>query len=98
MMFMEILQLDCYAVQELPLPRNPLRNCIISVKGYEGFQISGSKINKLRSLFDAPEELELRQEVWHCLTGAIFIKHLSEKLKLRETFGTELQQNQRTLQ
>ena len=31
-------------------------------------------------------------------TGVIFIKHLRKKLKLRENFGTELQQNQRTLQ
>ena len=30
--------------------------------------------------------------------GAIFIKHLRGKLKLRENFGTELQHYQRTLQ
>jgi len=29
--------------------------------------------------------------------GTIFMKHLRENLKLRENFGTELQQNQRTL-
>jgi len=29
---------------------------------------------------------------------AIFIKNLKEKLKLRENFGTEFQQNLRTLQ
>ena len=27
MIFMEILQLDCYAVQELSPSRNPLHNC-----------------------------------------------------------------------
>jgi len=31
-------------------------------------------------------------------TEAILIKHLWEKLHLRENFGTELQQNQRTVQ
>ena len=31
-------------------------------------------------------------------TMAIFVKHLWEKLMLRENFGTGLQQNQRTLQ
>jgi len=31
-------------------------------------------------------------------TGAIFIEHLSGKLKLREIVSTELQQNLRTLQ
>ena len=34
----------------------------------------------------------------HLLPGAIFIKHLRGKLKLSKNFGTELQQNQRTLQ
>ena len=28
MLFMEIFQLDCYAVPELPPSRNPLHNCI----------------------------------------------------------------------
>ena len=28
MIFIEILQLNCYAVQELPPSRNPLHNCI----------------------------------------------------------------------
>jgi len=32
---MEILQLDCYAVPELPLSRNPLYNCIISLERLE---------------------------------------------------------------
>ena len=31
-------------------------------------------------------------------SGVIFIKHLREKLKLRENFGTKLQQNQKLLQ
>jgi len=30
--------------------------------------------------------------------GAIFIKHLRQKFKLTENFGTELQQNQSTIQ
>ena len=30
--------------------------------------------------------------------GAIFIKHFTEILKLRENFGTKLQQNQKTFQ
>ena len=43
--------------------------------------------------------VHIRQNMsYNTSTGAIFIKHLRGKLKLRENFGTELQQNQRTLQ
>ena len=35
---------------------------------------------------------------YYCIPGAIFIKHLREKLKLRELFATKLQHNQKTLQ
>jgi len=33
-----------------------------------------------------------------CVNGAIYNKYLREKLKSRENFDTELQQNQRALQ
>ena len=32
MIFMEILQLECYAVPELPPSRNPLHNCTYGLK------------------------------------------------------------------
>ena len=48
--FIEILQLNCYAVPELPPSRNPLHNCIFKGKILYFDEISPEKSKKKKNL------------------------------------------------